>query len=184
MCYQHHSHSDSKRQLSKGYWEEINSTLAESRTGWQLEEVPSTDKWIKGMGQVASRLQPHLDPIHSVSKGRGRRTEEQVLQTALGASSASLFRSSASLVMWFAFVSFFTWKYSFKSFKRDECSGHDIIASVLLPPATWQLLTKWEIPGALVSLAGLFCSCLQAVSVNSRGRCQERGSSRRTWKKR
>lgn len=113
VCYQHHSYSDSEIQHSKGYWEEINSALAETRAGWQLQEVPSANTWIRRTGRVASRPQTHLDPVHSVSKGRGRRAEKKVLQSALGSSSTSLFRSSASFVMWFAFVSFFTRKYCF-----------------------------------------------------------------------
>lgn len=63
MCYQHHSYSDAKTQHCDSYCEEINSVLAETRTGWQLEQMPSANTWIKGMGQVASRPQPHLDPF-------------------------------------------------------------------------------------------------------------------------
>lgn len=58
------------------------------------------------------------------------------------------------------------WKYCFKAVIRDEHSGHDIIASMPLPPATWQLLTKLEIPKGVAALAGLFFSCMQVVSKN------------------
>lgn len=97
------------------------------------------------MGQVASRPQTHVDPVHSVSMGRGRRTEQQVLETALGGTLLLYLDPLLPLQCGLHLSLFFSrGNTAFKaiSFKRDECSGRDIIASVLLPPATRQLLTK------------------------------------------
>lgn len=122
------------------------------RMGWQLEEVPSANTWAEGMEQAASRPQPHLDPSRSVSGERQESREE---------GSCSSVSSSDILcfpVMWFAFVFFHVETLLSKPSMGMSVSGHDVIASMPLPPATRQLLTKWEILRGLLWLWQVYFS--------------------------
>lgn len=130
--------------------------------GWggQLEEAPSANTWVERMEEAASRPWPHLDRGHiqtwlhldpGCSVSREEVGEKQ--------SPAGCFRRKLCFPSWHPLLLqscglhlslFSCGNTAFKAVGRAERGDHDIIASLPFPPATQQLLTKWEIPSGLL----------------------------------
>lgn len=135
--------------------------------------------WGGGMGQAASGPRPHPDPICSMSEGEAGEQRSRLLQTALGGSSASpsdipCFPSHVVCI-----CLFFMWRRCFQSHQRGRAQQPCSHCQHAAPTCNSAASDKVGNPeGARMALAGLFFSCMQTVSINSRRRCQGRGSRR------